>query len=104
MAIYCLIFLKDIYELKTKENGERSVDRVTEHETDFYPVMNAAVVADGKNYSLAVGLDQFCQLYALKYRVVTPKKDGEGTISSNNTLMLIREFSFNTLIDNKDTW
>ena len=77
--VYCdtLNQFQDIYELKTK-TGDRSVEKITEHETDVYPVMNAAVVADGKNYTLAVGLDQFCQLYSLKYKVVTPKKEGEG--------------------------
>ena len=54
------------------------MEKVTEQETDVYPVMNAAVIADGKNYTLAAGLDQFCQLYALKYKVITPKKDGDG--------------------------
>ena len=63
--------------MKVKEN-EKVIDRILEHETDVYPVMNAAVVADGKNYSLAAGLDEFCQLYSLKYKVITPKKSGQG--------------------------
>lgn len=81
VLLYLQSLLQDIYELKTKR-GERSVEKVAEHDTDVYPVMNAAVVADGKNYRLAVGLDQFCQLYTLKYRIVTPKKEGEGSCLS----------------------
>ncbi len=62
------------------------MERVAEHDTGVFPVMNAAVTPAAKAFTLAAGLDQYCQLYSLKYRVVTPKAtDGEqGNICSQN--------------------
>ena len=55
-----------------------SVQRILHYDTGLVAPMNSAVVADEKNYTLVVGVNDSSQLYTLRHKIITPKKDGEG--------------------------
>lgn len=66
----------DIYELKY-DNRMMVLHRVNHYETKSRAVMNCAVVKRDKNFSLAVGLDNSCMLFSLRYKLMVPKIENE---------------------------
>ncbi|KAG1696152.1 Prolactin regulatory element-binding protein [Nymphon striatum] len=66
----------EIYEL-VNDNGTCKAKPVTRFETGTQAVMNSCVFYDGKNYAMAVGMDNFCQLYKLKWKILSAEREGD---------------------------
>ncbi|KAL8572247.1 hypothetical protein ACOMHN_022484 [Nucella lapillus] len=68
----------EIYELK--QRGDKvQASSICRHDTGTDAVMNCATFYDGRNYFLACGQEEKCQLYHAKYKVITPKKENPDT-------------------------
>ena len=52
-------------------NGECVVEPLLQHDVGDAAPMNCAIIPSGKNFTLAAGMDDSCQLYNLKYKVLT---------------------------------
>jgi len=74
-----------MFELK-RENRRLSARKVTHYGTDTRAVMNCDVAQLEKQFILAAGLEGYCRLYTLRYKVITPKVENEGDI------LLIRDW------------
>lgn len=72
--------LQEIYSLK-RDQGMCVAEKVCVHDTGSEPIMNCAIVPDGKNYILAAGQGDSCQIYKLSYKVVVPKVEGQGRLN-----------------------
>ena len=70
--------------MKSTDEG-CTASKLCRHETGSRAIMNSASMYDGKRYIVAVGMDQDCQLYQMKYKVTTENAD-ETTSGSNGTL------------------
>ncbi|ESN99626.1 hypothetical protein HELRODRAFT_113705 [Helobdella robusta] len=66
----------DIYEIKF-ENKTLCVNKVNHFETKSRAVMNCAVARQDKQFYLAAGLDNSCQLHTLRYKTMVPKNENE---------------------------
>ncbi|PIK34876.1 putative prolactin regulatory element-binding protein [Apostichopus japonicus] len=76
---------KEIFELQMQSGrlvAESKLRHNTDHEDDRSAIMNAALRYDGKEYLLAAGQDERCQLYSIrkteKNVVETLSSDGKG--------------------------
>ncbi|ESO92505.1 hypothetical protein LOTGIDRAFT_232981 [Lottia gigantea] len=73
----------EIYELKLID-GRISAVSVGRHDTGTQAVMNCTSFYDGRNHQLAVGQDEMCCLYSLKYSVIPVSKKHTEENSTKN--------------------
>ena len=70
---------QEVYELKSSDGVCRAT-RILRHDTKSKAIMGTAVAPDGPNFMLAAGMEGLCQLYMLRYKLVTSKDDSPGLI------------------------
>ena len=66
---------QEIYEVKKTEDKILS-GNVCRHDLGAQAPMNGASYYDGRNHMFAAGMDDECHLFSLKYKVVSPTKQG----------------------------
>ena len=89
MQIGDLLFVyvagQEMFELK-RESRRLAARKVTHYGTDTRAVMNCDVAQFEKQFIVAAGLEGHCQLYTLRYKVITPKVENEGDIFTSISL------------------
>ncbi|XP_029649749.1 prolactin regulatory element-binding protein [Octopus sinensis] len=73
----------EIYAVKWDEGNIKS-SSLSYHDTGSQAVMNSAICSDGRNHKLAVGLDDDCQVFSIRYKVVAAKEDTKKESSTND--------------------
>lgn len=68
----------EVYEVKQLEN-KLLASSICRHDTGTKAVMNGCCHFDGRKHVLAAGLDEYCHIYTLKYKVVSPEKNKTKT-------------------------
>ncbi|XP_064624555.1 prolactin regulatory element-binding protein-like [Lineus longissimus] len=64
----------EIFELSCNaSDGKLQAQSAFRYDTGTSAIMNSATVDDGKRYVLAVGMEENCKVYSLKYKVAKPK-------------------------------
>lgn len=68
-----LIIFQEVYQVHL--TGDKCIaSMVCHHDTGSMAIMNSDNFYDGRNHTLAVGMDDECHIYNLKYKVVSPNK------------------------------
>ena len=75
VKIYFCSMFQEIYEVKKTEDKILS-GNVCRHDLGAQAPMNGASYYDGRNHMFAAGMDDECHLFSLKYKVVSPTKQG----------------------------
>lgn len=72
--------MQEIFDVSFADERIKATS-VTHLDTGAQAVMNSATYSDGRHHLLAIGMDNECHLYSLKYKVVQTedKKSGETT-------------------------
>ncbi|CAH1772795.1 unnamed protein product [Owenia fusiformis] len=66
----------EIYEIKNAE-GELHSEKLGRHETTD-AVMNSACICNTKNYVLAAGMEDKCEIFNLRYKIMFQSKNPDG--------------------------
>ncbi|XP_052831920.1 prolactin regulatory element-binding protein [Octopus bimaculoides] len=73
----------EIYAVKWEEGNIQS-SSLSYHDTGSQAVMNSAIYSDGRNHKLAIGVDDDCQVFSIRYKVVAAKDDTKKESSTND--------------------
>ncbi|GAB1610747.1 prolactin regulatory element-binding protein-like [Argonauta hians] len=73
----------EIYGVKWVE-GQYEATSLSYQDSGDQAAMNSALCKDGRNHKLAIGLDDDCQVFSIKYKVVTVPSDTQAEPSTND--------------------
>ena len=64
---------------------------ICRHDTGTKAVMNGCCHYDGRKHVFAAGLDEYCYIYTLKYKVVSPEKNKSKCILSTCVISIFNK-------------